>query len=577
MDYQSNRLTLVTLPEDILHLIARQLHEVGSPADLYSLYRSLVCPAPVQDTSHAIASRIIKPWLYRKVDINFAGAESVGTTQLLRTLFDATSDVRKWNTPLPMTFRILQMVRRLQPLENLHVTIFLGSAENWRQITFFKQAGMKRLSFTLCHTFSPLLQHFDLATDLLLPSTKYGSLLADAMTTASVEKVNANDWFISWVVDDMLQVDEAGVSALNERRTVPIAKDPSMLSSSPNIEQLYLEGFPFGCSELLEELQRYIDFSKLKFLELRNCYDIHALLDYLVDNLNGGVRLRTIRIVGAQKTDVGVETTLGAHRRFFGTYQGFEEIVIDDHPFSPHFISHLGCPKNKLRRLELHFPKFRIPYQHPLVSDPTFASARDAHAVAQIRRQCPNLTDLHIDMQLKETEDQMNVIGALRNQTSIESLSISLPANETVDRAQAERIAGSIHSKPLRRLNILYRPTFFPYITRWDRFGPDEPWPVRTPEELTLMLDQRNATYGLRWTAEYKEHTCTVVDAWALTNSAHRRALKRVSKANNVRYGVPSAERDPSALFQWYKRLYKQAEGLTVDLRNVALLSAKPN
>lgn len=171
----------------------------------------------------------------------------------------------------------------------------------------------------------------------------------------------------------------------------------------------------------------------------------------------------------------------------------------------------------------------------------------------------------------------MDIIGALRYQTSIESLSISLPANETVDRAQAERIAGSIHSKPLRRLNILYRPTFFPYVTHWDRFGPDEPWPVKTPEELNLMQDQRNATYGLRWTAEYKEHTCTVVDAWALTGSAHQRALKRVPEVNNVRYGVPSAERDPNAWFLWRKTFYKQAEDLTVDLGDVALLSAKPD
>lgn len=311
-----------------------------------------------------------------------------------------------------MSLRIFQMVRRLESLENLHVTLFVGSAENWRQITFFKQAGMKRLSFTLYHPSSPMLQPFKLTSDPVLPLAQYG-LLHAAGTTASVEKVNANDSFTPWPVDDMLQTDETGILALNERRTISIAKPPPMPSSSSNVEQLYLEGFPFGSSVVLEELQRHIDFSKLKFLELRNCYDIHALLDYLVDDLIGGVRLRTIRIVGAQKTDVEAKTTLDAHKRFFGTYQGFEEIVIDDHPFSPHLTSHIGGPKNDLKRLELHFPKFRVPYQYPFlepqVSDATLASARDAQAVAQIRRQCPNLTDLHIDMRLEETEDRVRL------------------------------------------------------------------------------------------------------------------------------------------------------------------------
>lgn len=45
--------------------------------------------------SLAIASRIVGPWLYRKIDLDFTGAESVGTILLLKNVIDEALDVRK--------------------------------------------------------------------------------------------------------------------------------------------------------------------------------------------------------------------------------------------------------------------------------------------------------------------------------------------------------------------------------------------------------------------------------------------------------------------------------------------------
>lgn len=80
--------------------------------------------------------------------------------------------------------------------DTLHITLFLGRAKNWRQIALFIQAGMKKLSLTLCHASSPSSELFHLAHDLVLPRAQYGLLHATAVAAASVEKLQADDPFI---------------------------------------------------------------------------------------------------------------------------------------------------------------------------------------------------------------------------------------------------------------------------------------------------------------------------------------------------------------------------------------------
>ncbi len=56
--------------------------------------------------------------------------------------------------------------------------------------------------------------------------------------------------------------------------------------------------------------------------------------------LVGGIKLKIIRVVGVQPLSDRnhVEQTLDLYSRFFRTYQGFEEIVIDDLTFDPFLI-----------------------------------------------------------------------------------------------------------------------------------------------------------------------------------------------------------------------------------------------
>ncbi|KAL8934224.1 MAG: hypothetical protein Q9216_006012 [Gyalolechia sp. 2 TL-2023] len=486
MENPMSGLTLATLPEDVLHLIAAQLYQVGSPADLYSLHLSLVRPATSRDTSLAIASRIIRPWLYRKIDLDFAGAEIVRTTQLLKCLFDDALDVRKY-------------VRQ--------ITVIMGPLVAKRDGT---HAGMKRLSFTLCHALSPSLRPYWLQNN----SVRSDPLHVDAVTTASVEKLQADDLLVYRTLKKILHADKNGVAASKERMTVPSAKRPPMPITSPTVEKLWLEGFPFGCSGDFRQLCHRIDFSKLKFLELRNCSNVRLLLDYLVEERRP-INLKIIRVVAPQKDNrVKVATTLHAYGRFFCVNRGFEEVVIDDHPLCPLLITDMGGPN--LRRLELHFPKSDLPYEHPFlepaVVDTTRALSRNADTVELIRHFCPNLTDLHIDMQQGEIQHGTAIITALQRQRCIKYLSISLSQSETVDAAEAERIANIIRSKPLRRLNIHHRPHIYPYLTSWDRFGRDEPWPLRTPEEVASTVHGNNRVgFGLGWTAHYLEEAHTVM------------------------------------------------------------------
>ncbi|KAL8829498.1 MAG: hypothetical protein Q9170_006145 [Blastenia crenularia] len=547
MGDQINGPTLETLPEDVLYCIAAKLHEVGTPGDLYSFYLSLVPAATAQGASLAIASRIIKPWLYHKVDLDFAGAESVGTTQLLRTLFDNASDTQKhvlqltvtigplvfrfhrsrvgryldyilklipllpqlqtfrWNTPILMSLRILHEVRRHETLENLHVALRMRCFQYWRQLSFFKQAGLKRLRFTLIGPHNPESMFSGVSDDdPELSWTRYGLLHGNTETTATLEKLMKDDPFLSWAVENILDVEDMETGRPDILHMLPFEQQPLVSNSPPDIEEIYLDRFNFHSHWVCKKIQQQIDLSKLKLLELRNCRDVPVFLNYLVDDLIGGVGLKTIRIVGPRDTWAGRnrgsrrdrwkrlfeerETSLDAYAKFFSTYHGFEEIVIDDYDqiCSPSLITKLGGPQNDLRRLELHFPERLASYNDlwrpPLEFIPAVAIACDVAALVQINHQCPNLSYPHLDLRLGETTHQP-FVQALRAQLSIKFLSFSLPTNEMTNRAQAEDIATSIRCKPLRQLNTPHRPIHDAYITTWDRFGPDELWPARRPEE----------------------------------------------------------------------------------------------
>lgn len=83
----------------MLHLIAGELYKIGAPSNLYSLCRAL---ATVQSASPK--AFIVESSLYRKINIDFAGAEIVGITRLLRFHFEEKLGVRKYVRQLTIMF-----------------------------------------------------------------------------------------------------------------------------------------------------------------------------------------------------------------------------------------------------------------------------------------------------------------------------------------------------------------------------------------------------------------------------------------------------------------------------------------
>ncbi len=103
---ERQRRTLDNLPADIIHMIAGELFKVGAPSDLYNLYRLIASPAKAVPTP---GTPLVESWLYRKIDLDFAGVESVGTTRLLISVFDEKLDVRKYVRQLTVTIGPIAM------------------------------------------------------------------------------------------------------------------------------------------------------------------------------------------------------------------------------------------------------------------------------------------------------------------------------------------------------------------------------------------------------------------------------------------------------------------------------------
>ncbi|KAI4188564.1 MAG: hypothetical protein LQ346_005290 [Caloplaca aetnensis] len=629
--------TLKTLPADLIHMIAGELYKVGTPLDLYNLYRLVASPATAAPT---VGTPLVESWLYRKVDLDFAGAESVGTTRLLKSLFDEKLDVRKyvrqltvtigptamrqggagfrqrrialgrylqyvlkmipllpnlktfrWNTLLPMSFRIFHAVREHTPIQNLHVTLLMDPGEGFEVVQLFQEAGFNKLTLTLYHSSPTILRLLELEETETFSWSQYGRLVYPHGDRAvAADQTKFEDMLISMFPRNTNCPDKAErgyqaylskmLNGTNEHECDKTNKEwdeyESEVSESNTkniIEELYLDGYRFGDRIPFEELRECIDFGKLNLLEVRHCHDIMALLKYMLDELVGGINLKTIRIVGVQPLSdrSHVEQTFDLYSRFFRTYKGFEEIVIDDHTFNPFLIREIG-PSQTLKRLELHFPRQRIPEQlpmkEPLVFDPIIAAGRDALAIEEICRWCENLTELNIDLRLEQTTDK-EFLMAFRSQKRIQSLSLSFQSDETLDMATAEKLARDINSGHLRQLEIHYRPVFYPYITRWDRFGPDEPWPVRTSEELGAMASEIDPMCGLQWIVEYERERCEGKDAWLWTGTPQEKALRRACRATSIRYKKPSKERHESSGLRWCMELYQAAQDLTIDIGEI--------
>lgn len=330
-----------------------------------------------------------------------------------------------------MSFRIFYALREQTSVQNLHVTLLLDAEEEFTTLGIFNRAGFTTLSFTLYHSSPATLRLLGLDEKATFSWAQYGRLLyADGDRAVAVDQTKDEDLLISLFPRSISTADQAKQKLLETLKCKTL-DEPDEVWDEPEqeedeieqessdadetiIDKLYLDGFRFGDGEQFEALRHWIDFGKLTFLELRHCHGIMALLKYMLDELVGGINLKTIRIVGVQPHPDRnhVERSFDLYSRFFRTYKGFEEIVIDDHTFCPLLIREIG-PSETLKRLELHFPRERIPEQRPMkeppVSDPIIAAGRDSDAIKEICRLCRNLTELNIDLRLEETTDNVSL------------------------------------------------------------------------------------------------------------------------------------------------------------------------
>ncbi len=508
-----------------------------------------------------------------------------------------------------MSFRVFHAVRDHTPVQDLHVTLLMDPDEGFEVVQLFQEAEFKSLTLTLYHSSPKILRLLGLKQTATFSWAQYGKMVyADGDRAVAADQTKFEDMLISMFPHNISCNDrtERGYkeylnNMLNQKeykcnKTSKAWDENESEESEPDtdentVEELYLHGYRFGDTTPFEELRECINFGKLTLLEVRHCHDTMALLKYMLDKLVGGIKLKTIRIVGVQPLSDRnhVKQTFDLYSRFFRTFKGFEKIVIDDHTFEPSLIRDIG-PSQTVKRLELHFPRQRIPEQlpmkEPLVFDPMIAAGRDALAIEEICRLCRNLTELNIDVRLEQATDQVSstidpsiwqprpilrqaFLMAFRSQKRIESLSLSFQSDETVDMATAGKLARNIGSGYLRQLEIHYRPVFFPYITTLDRFGPDEPWPVRRPEEFSMMASEMDRMCGLRWIIDYLKESRRGKDAWLWTGTAQEKALRRACKATSIRYKKPSKERHESSGLRWCMELYRAAQDLTVDLGEI--------
>ncbi|KAL8732242.1 MAG: hypothetical protein Q9181_004029 [Wetmoreana brouardii] len=574
------RPTLETLPAEMLGCIAEALYQVGSPADLYNLLIALP-PQPIVGSSSAeIIGQAVKPWLYRHLDVDFAGAESRGNRRLLATLFNDAFENGKYVRQVtftigPLAFdrgprvlsRYINYVRKLikrlpnlatfstlvetlqihQSIQKLHMTILLVDKKDVQNLMKFFRMGLKTLSFTFCYPYSPILQEFD------LDKGRLSDLVRDVGSDETEDEVK---------------------QALTD-------------TQSPVIEEVYFDGFDgyldfnpeYNRSRLIfQHLLQKVDLSSLSFLEFRRCQYSDELLQ-LLSQKSELCRLKTLRVVGipwcVDGDDLhGTTYHTPGYEPFFIKCAGLEEIVLDDCSFSAPFIrGSLSNSGDTLKKLELHTIKYDSDWsenedEYPTEIDVKADDGFDAEAFTELGRHCPNVKELHIDVLRQEMEDNRAAPQNIRNQSTINALSISFPMQDPITFEMVEEMSRKIQSESLAKLNILYQPLPDPHLAPWDRFGCDEPWPLRATEEYHLMQN-RDLKCRLRWTVTYQGGTSLIADAWSSTDTPNEKRLKRAVKALKLPYRAPSSptgDKDLESRLQWSKKIYERAEQLTVRL-----------
>ncbi len=330
-----------------------------------------------------------------------------------------------------MSFHVFHAVRDHTSVQNLHVTLLMDPDEGFEVVQLFQEAGFKTLTLTLYHSSPKILRLLGLKQTATFSWAQYGKMVyADGDRAVAADQTKFEDMLISMFPRNISCIDrtkrgykEYLSKMLNEKdyerdKTSKEWDEYESEESEPDtdentVEELYLDGYRFGDTTLFEELRECINFGKLTLLEVRHCHDIMALLKYMLDKLPDGINLKIFRIVGVQPLSDRnhVEQTLELCSRFFRTYRGFEEIVIDDHTFDPSLIRDIG-PSQTLKRLELHSPRQgiseQLPMTEPLVFDPMVAAGRDALAIDEICRLCRNLTELNIDVRLEQATDKVS-------------------------------------------------------------------------------------------------------------------------------------------------------------------------
>ncbi|KAL9588230.1 MAG: hypothetical protein Q9203_002960 [Teloschistes exilis] len=504
-------------------------------------------------------------WLFRHIDVDFAGAEARGTARLLQNLKDiklnngyyvkqltvamgpfkfdrgahAIEDypdlrfntVYRWNTFLPPNEAIYVGIRNNKNIKKLHMTMLLRNVEDVNDVVRYLRLGMHEMSFTFSHPGSSLLEWFDPNENQLQRLLRW--TIPRQLTQDDTEG------------DELMQEDP------NEGKAEPLAAVDrrSHEKSMPTIKSAYFDNFngkksndPSECSnrDIFVKLLGSINLSKLSLLGFRRCLNADELLTPLVEK-TGALELKTIRIVDVPRQE-GTSARVHSLARGYGLVlsrcSGLEEVVLDDQSFTNRFVERLAKVSGRtLRILELH----NNPPDAKHLEDRTYPTKVqvDDHelsgtkALKKLAKHCPGLEKLSIDMLPEEFERLVSSTARIQPGAGL------LTGNAGYRSAGAPEAE---NDKALAKLEITYRSVGDPYPTARNRFGPEEPLSSRTPEEFLFEWKPRVEDCELRWTAKYLDGHLVIEDAWQGQKKLPREKLVTwMSKFFGIRFAPPPA------------------------------------
>ncbi len=178
--------------------------------------------------------------------------------------------------------------------------------------------------------------------------------------------------------------------------------DAHTVSSS----KLCLEYYDFSTRRFFKTVRPRVRFSSLTSLELKACIGVKYLLQSM-SVAPEGVQLKSLKILGIANNCkyFGYNPPHNCYSRFLASFEGLEELALDDYGLDLDFVKSIAPHGITLRKLEIHeYCRTRTRARglnFDGYSEPDFMNLQG------LQGNCPNLQDLHLD--LLRVDNKLNV------------------------------------------------------------------------------------------------------------------------------------------------------------------------